>query len=56
MEKLQFEFTIVASTKEKTNTIIITSINTEEEKRHVLPAEFRHIYRLSQEINENRKL
>lgn len=44
MEKLQFEFTVTASTKdEKTNITIITSINTEEGKRYVLPAEFRHI-------------
>ena len=44
MEKLQFEFTVVASTKdEKTNITAITSINTEEGKKYVLPAEFRHI-------------
>lgn len=44
MEKLQFEFAVTASSKdEKTNIIAITSISTEEGKRYVLPAEFRHI-------------
>lgn len=44
MEKLQFEFAVIASPKDdKTNVIIIASIITEEGKRYVLPAEFRQI-------------
>lgn len=44
IEKLQFEFTVVASNKdEKTNIINITPINTKKGKRYVLSAEFRHI-------------
>ncbi|KYQ46153.1 hypothetical protein ALC60_14852 [Trachymyrmex zeteki] len=44
MNKLQFEFTIVASPKdEKSNTIVITSIRTESGKTYVLQEENKYI-------------
>lgn len=43
MDKLQFEFAVVASTDNKSNTLAITSITTEEGKCFAIPEEVRLI-------------
>ncbi|GBP22472.1 hypothetical protein EVAR_78648_1 [Eumeta japonica] len=41
MDRLQFEFTMIASNDGKTNVLSITSISTEEGKYYVLPDELK---------------
>lgn len=43
MEKLQFEFAIVAGKDEKSNILAITSISTEEGKNYALPEEWQFV-------------